>query len=96
MVPVAMGSMITEGEDAAATSARRESEKTMVMEEEQWLCHCFVEGDFCWKWCLESRHPLSATRPTAPRNKHIPPFQNKLSNAFGKGVCAYYGGRGAA
>ena len=75
VVPVAMGSMITEGEDAAATSARRESEKTMVMEEEQWLFHCFVEGDFCWKWCLESRHPLSATRPTAPRNKHIPPFQ---------------------
>ena len=35
VVPVAMGSMITKGEDAAATSARRAIEKTMVMEEEQ-------------------------------------------------------------
>ena len=31
IVPVAMGSMIIEGEDTAATSARRESETTMVL-----------------------------------------------------------------
>ena len=36
VVPVAMGSLITEGVDTAATSARRESETTMVLWKDQW------------------------------------------------------------
>ena len=51
VVPVGMGSMITEGGDTAATSARRESKTTMVLWKEQWKeqwqCHCPLWRAIC-------------------------------------------------